>query len=118
MLGDVTWQSVGAFCTFLAFLSAILWILIRFSLRGSFVDNAMYELLAGRVTTIEGRLDRMPTHQDMTRLGERLGDVEVGVAAASATLKGMETTLNKIDHRIDMLFQNELGAMSEPRSKP
>jgi hypothetical protein len=118
MLGDVTWQSVGAFCTVLGFLSAILWIVIRFSLRGSFVDNAAHELLAGRVTTIEGRLDRMPTHQDMTKFGDRLGAVEVGVASVAATLKGIETTLNGVNHRLDMLFQNELGAMSEQRTRP
>ena len=109
----LTWQSVAAFVTVLGFLSAILWVVIRFSLRGSFVDNSTHEQLVGRVAHIEGRLDRMPTHQDMTRLGDRLGFVEVGVAGAAATLKSMENILSKIDHRVDMLYQNELGGLAD-----
>lgn len=108
MLDGIPWPQIAAFVTVMTALGAILWVVVRFSLRGSFVDNDKHGLLVGRVTHIEGRLDRMPTHQDMAKLSDRLGSVETSVAGAAATLRSMDAVLARIDHRVDMLFQNEL----------
>ena len=62
----------------------------------------------GRVTAIETRMERIPTHDDMAKVFERLGRLEVASGATSAALQGVKESMARVEHMVDLLVKFQM----------
>nr|WP_255569578.1 DUF2730 family protein [Neoroseomonas alba] len=65
--------------------------------------------LAGRVTAIEERLSKMPNHEDLRQLQERVGNVEKGVAVVDQKVSGLKDIMVAVSHQTTMLVQHHMN---------
>jgi len=107
-------RDVVAFLAAVGTVSGLLIAYIRYSLGGDFAKTSDVAALAAKVTLLEQRIERMPSHEDMRSLGTRIGEVERGVAVVHAKVDGATELLKRIAHHTDMLMQHQLDEEKGP----
>jgi hypothetical protein len=83
-------------------------VLIRNNLRKSFVDTEVHGQLKKRVNDVEGKVGRLPSHEEWTKLGERVGVVEVKVGSTEAALSGIRDGIDKVERMVGLLVKHQL----------
>lgn len=93
---------------------------VRYRLSGDFASKADIGALAARMDEIESGLRKVPTHDDVRRLGDRIsaveqriGGVERGVDVVTAEVRGIREGTGRIEHAVLMLTQHELAKQRE-----
>lgn len=82
--------------------------LLRLSLAGTFATRKAHQDLVARVDTVEDRVSRSPRYSDLSAMGERLAQVEKGVAAQAATLAGVAESVGSVERLLRLLLEAQL----------
>ena len=67
-------------------------------------------LQSNRTRRIEPQPLQVRTVSDLEQLGSRTGKLEIKVAANEARLLAIEQTLQRLENKLDIYFQPDLGA--------
>lgn len=81
---------------------------VQWKLGSFFAKASDLVQIAGRVTSIEERLSKMPNHQDLQQLQARVGDVERGVAVVAERVSGLGEIMKRVEHQTGLLVQHQL----------
>jgi hypothetical protein len=69
--------------------------------------------MSDRMAKLEGDVRSLPGRPEMEHLSERIARVETQVAASAETTRGVEKTVNKMDHTLSMILGHLLDAKKE-----
>ena len=113
---SIDWQQIGALLGVVVVLGGIGAFLVRATLAGLFAERKAFEALERRMSSVEQRLAEGPTGEDMRELYRRMGAVEVSVASAATAISGVTAGVQRVEHMMGLLLQNELskGKPHEP----
>ncbi|MDO9499023.1 DUF2730 family protein [Falsiroseomonas sp.] len=92
----------------------IAWIRLRLS--GDFAGKADITALGNKINELEAKLNSVPTHDDVRRLGDRLSAMESGLATVGAEVRGMREGINRVERDLHLLLQHELAKQKAPGS--
>lgn len=56
-----------------------------------------YDLLKNRVTVVEGKLENAPTHQDLSKVYDRLNDVAEDLSGARGQMRVLSSQLSMVN---------------------
>lgn len=72
--------------------------------------------MSDRMLKLESDVRQLPGRSEMETLSDRISRVETQVAASVETIRGVEKTINKIDHTLSMMLGHMLDAKTEKSS--
>ena len=90
-------------------ISGVVMVLIHARLAKDFVDVRTHEGLVKRVEATEAAMARAASHEDVRGLSARMSQVEIGLASASADIKGVHQGVERVEHMVTLLVKHELG---------
>lgn len=61
-----------------------------------------------RLGKLESDMRALPTRDEVAALGDRIGRVEKEVATSTETTRGVEKTVNKVDHTLGLILEHLL----------
>ena len=64
--------------------------------------------LATRVTTLEGKADEAPRHEDVAEMEHRLNALEVMVGEMRAEVRGVREGVGRVEHMVTLLVEHGL----------
>jgi hypothetical protein len=105
---SLNWQGIAAIVAITGAMSAVAMVLIRNNLRGEFVEQGDFDLMATRVTSLEGRVIGAPKHDDLRSLTSRFSGLETAMAGIAATQVASRESQARIERMVEMLVKNEL----------
>jgi septal ring factor EnvC (AmiA/AmiB activator) len=65
--------------------------------------------LSGRISEIEARVDKLPRSEDVSRLENRLKEVENGAGKSSDRLKALSGRIDDLDRQVERLENRDTG---------
>lgn len=81
---------------------------VQWKLGAFFAKASDLVQVAGRVTTIEERMSRMPSHEDLRQVQGRVGDVEKGVAVIDVKVEGLGEIMKRVERQTNLLVDYQL----------
>jgi hypothetical protein len=109
----VDWPNIYALLGVVGAVMAFAMFVVRAVMSHTFVTHREHHTVAGRVTDIEARMRGMATRADFTHLEGRLAPVELGVAVLGEQVKGVKDGVNRTEHMVSILLENELKRESK-----
>jgi hypothetical protein len=107
-LDAINWSDVVAIFTLLTGLAGAIFMVLRTRLSGVFVTRHEHEELVDRVNGIDERLAKLPSHQDITALADKVATVSREVAVVGETVNGASRSISRVEHMMDMLIKQQL----------
>jgi hypothetical protein len=100
---------------------AVAWALLRARLGQDFATQKDLLTMDGRLEAAEARLASVPSHDDLRRLAERVGALEIGVAGTRAEVaqikailevefRAMREQMSRTDRQTTLLLRHQLEA--------
>lgn len=74
-----------------------------------FARTADVTALGVRVQAVEHRIATMPNHEDIRILAARIASVEGGVAVVTEKARGIEQSLGRVEHSVELLVQHQIS---------
>lgn len=81
----------------------------KWRLSGDFAGKSDIAALGGKISELEAKLNAVPTHDDVRRMGERLSALEIGVTSVGAEVRGMREGISRVERDLHLLLQHELN---------
>lgn len=102
------WRDVAAFLAAAGMMGGVVIAYIKFRLSGDFARAADVTALGAEIAELKAKISRMPTHDDVRILDQRIAQVERGVAVVQAKIEGVADLLRGIEKTSDLLLRHQL----------
>jgi hypothetical protein len=110
---DLDMAQLGAFATAAAVGASFAGLALQayLSRRFATLDRvAATEAALGRMTK---RIEGVPAHEDFADMQRRMGLVEVAVGEVRSDIRGVRDGMNRVEHMVGLLVQNELKGVPD-----
>lgn len=102
------WKEIAAIIAAATAIGGLLIAYIRFRLAGDFAKASDVAALSVEIAELRAKVSRMPTHDDVRALDQRIAQVERGVAVVQAKIEGVADLLRGIEKTSDLLLRHQL----------
>ncbi|MBB5046777.1 hypothetical protein HNR60_001525 [Rhodopseudomonas rhenobacensis] len=72
--------------------------------------------MSDRIAKLEGDVKQLPGRPEMENLSDRISRVETQIAASAEMTRGVEKTVNKMDHTLSLILGHLLDANKKEKS--
>jgi tetrahydromethanopterin S-methyltransferase subunit G len=119
MMVSLEWRDMAAIVTTAAIVGGIVLAFLRFKLAGDFAARADLAKVMQRVDEVEERLGKVPSHNDLRALQDRVNDLDRAVAVVAERVTGVHDILKRVEYQVQLLVRHQLseGAPDSTRGK-
>jgi hypothetical protein len=108
MTFDLDMMQLGAFATAAAVGASFAGLALQAWLSRRFASLEQVEAAEEELGRIAKRIEGVPAHEDFADMQRRMGMVEVAVGEVRSDIRGVRDGMNRVEHMVGLLVQNEL----------
>ena len=108
MIGGIDWPNLGAIFGVVCVCGGIGILILRAQLARFFVTRPEHDALTARLERFDGQLAKTPSHEDMKRLLDRLGEGHARFEALTSKMEGIGKAIGRVETQVDMLVMTQL----------
>jgi len=109
MMVSLEWRDMAAIVTTAAVVGGIVLAFLRFKLAGDFAARADLAKAVERIDEVEDRLAKMPSHNDLRALQDRVAELDRAVAVVAERVGGVHEILKRVEYQVQLLVRHQLS---------
>ena len=109
MMVSLEWRDMAAIVTTAAVVGGLVLAFLRFKLAGDFAARGDLDKAVQRINAVEDRLSKMPSHDDLRALQDRVNDLDRAVAVVAERVTGVHDILKRVEYQVQLLVRHQLS---------
>lgn len=103
------WRDLAAIVTTAVIVGGLVLAFLRFKLAGDFAARGDLMKAIDRIDEVEERLAKMPSHNDLRALQDRVAELDRAVAVVAERVGGVHEILKRVEYQVQLLVRHQLS---------